>query len=475
MTQGFFQTHSRLTAKRPAAPAESAAAGEPVTVTQLTRQIERAIKSGVPAAVAVRGELSNFKPQRGGSGHLYFTLKDPSACIDCVMWNDAAARLKFALSDGLDVIAAGRIGVYADRGKYQLYVNSLSPLGKGALELAFQQMRAKLEKEGLFAGERKKPLPAYPTRIALVTSSATAALQDMLKVLKRFPWLRLSLYHVPVQGDGAAEKIAGALRWLNGRSDSIDVILLSRGGGSLEDLWAFNEEAVARAICASRIPIVTGIGHEVDVTIADLVADHHAHTPTEAAQTITAHWRNAADLLDASGIRLRRGLRQVVQQARQRLTAVERHEVFRRPLDRINQLRQLLDDRQRGMTLAISTALRRRSGQLAQLQARLAQRHPRHLIALRLAAVSALRNSLRKAMLDDARRRAARLDALETHLRAVGPQEVLRRGYTITMRKKDSMPIRKATDAKPGEKILTQFSDGKVESVVQDPNQPTLF
>jgi exodeoxyribonuclease VII large subunit len=474
MTAGFFQTHSRLTAKRSgAAPSETAPTGDAITVTQLTKQIEKAIKSGVPASVAVRGELSNFKSQRAASGHLYFTLKDPTATIDCVMWNDAAARLKFKLTDGLEVIATGRIGVYADRGKYQLYVSALSPLGKGTLELAFQQMRAKLEKEGLFAGERKKPLPLYPAKIALVTSSATAALQDILKVLNRFAWLKPSVIHVPVQGEGAAEKIAVGLRQAD-RGD-FDVILLARGGGSLEDLWAFNEEPVARAIFASRTPVVTGIGHEVDVTIADLVADYHAHTPTEAAQVITAQWRNAADLIDTSAIRLRRGLRQIVLNARQRLTAIERHEVFRRPLDRINELRQLLDDRQRGMTLAISTALRQRGAELAQLQTRLAQRHPRHLIALRKANISSLETSLRRAMLEDARRRAVRLDALAAHLRAVGPQEVLQRGYTITTRKKDGALLRGSADAKPGEKILTQFTDGTVESIVQDPRQPSLF
>jgi len=471
MTEGFFQTHSRLTAKR--AVGAAGAIGEPVSVTQLTKLIDKAIKSGVPAEVLVRGEVSNFKPQRTGSGHLYFTLKDTAASIDCVMWNDAAARMKFKLADGLEVIAGGRVAVYADRGKYQLYVNALSPLGKGALELAFQQMRAKLEKEGLFSLDRKKPLPPYPLRIALVTSSNTAALQDMLKVLRRFPWLQLSLCHVPVQGDGAAEKIAAGLRDVNRRD--FDVILLARGGGSLEDLWAFNEEPVARAIAASTIPVVTGIGHEVDVSIADLVADHHAHTPTEAAQTITALWRNAKDLLSTSGVRLRRALRQTVQTARQRLTAAERHEVFRRPMDRINTLRQLLDDRQRAMSLAMSTVLRRHNGELSDVEARWAARHPRHLIALRKATVSAMESSLRRAIAEDGRRRAVRLEALASHLRAVGPQEVLRRGYTITTRKKDGLPLRAAADAKPGDAILTQFSDGTVESTVQDPRQPSLF
>jgi len=469
MPDDFFQMQQRLTTKRPAAPSSSSA--KPLTVSQLTRQIEAAIKSGVPSAVSVRGQISNFKPYRGASGHLYFTLKDESACIDCVMWKDAAARLKFKLADGLEVLAAGRIGVYADKGKYQLYVDSLSPLGQGALELAFQQMRAKLEKEGLFAPERKKPLPAFPLRIVLLTSSKTAALQDMLKVLRRFPWLRLFLYHVPVQGVGAAEKIAAGIK----RLVNFDVILLARGGGSLEDLWAFNEEPVARAIAASKIPVVTGIGHEVDVTIADLVADHHAHTPTEAAQTIIAKWRIAKDVLGTHHTRLRRSLRQIVLDSRQRLTSIERHELFRRPLERINSLRQLLDDRQRSLALAGARLLRRQMQAVADLENRWSRRHPRHILALQRMRLDAMTTSLRRAIVDRQQKQRTRLDAMENHLRAVGPEQVLKRGYTITLRKKDGSPLKTAVGIKPGEVLVTRWSDGSVESVAKDPNQPTLF
>ena len=281
-------------------------------------------------------------------------LKDPGACVDCVIFKSDAQRLKFKPADGMELLAGGRVGIYAQRGRYQLYVSSLSPIGQGALELAFQQLRAKLQAEGLFAPERKKPLPAFPINIVLVTSRQTAALQDMLKVLRRFPFLQLSVFHVPVQGEGAGEKIAEALGLLNRQAAKgkrvVDVMLLGRGGGSLEDLWAFNEEVVARAIAKSAIPIVTGVGHEVDVSISDLVADYHAHTPTEAAQVIVAQWRNAPDAIDTIVLRSRRALRQSLTDARQRLSAIERHEVFRRPTDRIDQIRQLLDDRQRTLS-----------------------------------------------------------------------------------------------------------------------------
>lgn len=390
----FFEFQEKL--KRPTtppalAPAPAVAKRDPaanaLTVSGLTSQIDRVLKTHLPASVSVRGEVSNYK-QHGASGHAYFTLKDDAACINCVMWKSDAIRVKFKPADGMELLASGRVAVYPQQGKYQLYVTQLQPLGQGALELAFQQLRAKLEAEGLFAPGRKKPLPPYPARIALVTSLQTAALQDMLKVLRRYPWVRLFIYHVPVQGDGAGARIAAALDHLNARhiqafgaAGGIDLILLGRGGGSLEDLWAFNEESVARAVAASGIPIITGVGHEVDVSIADLAADHHAHTPTEAAQVAMQSWRTARDQLAADGVRLRRGLRTIVQEARQRFNAVEKHEVFRRPLDRINGLRQLLDDRQRALSLAIGDRLRILHRRLANAAARLDDHRPAAVLA----------------------------------------------------------------------------------------------
>src|SRR5258706_6500644 len=230
------------------------------------------------------------------------------------MFRGEAMNLKFTPADGLELIATGRVGVFAKRGRYQFYVTALQPVGQGALEFARQQIQNKLQAEGLFDPDRKKPLPRYPRRVVLVTSAQTAAVQDMLKVLRRFPFLQVQVYHVPVQGDGSAEQIAAALRHLHADQPApgserkattrilppIDLILLRRGGGCLEDMWEFNEEILARAIRASRIPIITGIGHEIDVSIADLAADHHAHTPTEAAQVATRYWRTAQITMDAS-------------------------------------------------------------------------------------------------------------------------------------------------------------------------------
>jgi exodeoxyribonuclease VII large subunit len=521
MTANFFEFQQQLRRPRPAPEPATGGAEAALSVSELTSQITRVINTGMPASVLVRGEVSNFNRNKS-SGHLYFTLKDSEACLDCVMFRSEATRLKFRPEDGMELLAGGRIGVYPQRGRYQLYVNTLRPLGQGALELAFQQVRRKLEAEGLFAAERKRAIPAYPLRIVLVTSREAAALQDMLKVLRRFAWLRLSIYPVPVQGDGAAAKIAAAIQHLNATLHTrggAEVILLARGGGSLEDLWAFNEEIVARAIASSVLPVVTGIGHEVDVSIADLVADHHAHTPTEAAQVITGQWRLAADQLDGGGRRLARVLRTRLSDLGQLLRSIERHEAFRRPTDRVNMLRQLLDDRQRSLRIAedkvfgsagdrIQDATNRLAVFLPRLLGRCREMLSRHRELLderfaarlrrsrerlsRLATLveeahPRLRVRLARQKLDDAEIRLANgsrrnvqarvqhIDALARELDAVSPQAVLRRGYTMTTRKKDGLPLRSAAQVKPGDKLVTRFADGQVGSVVEDSRQLSLF
>jgi exodeoxyribonuclease VII large subunit len=498
------------------------AGGDAMTVSQLTAQIDRTLKAGFPAPLLVRGEVSNYRPNPS-SGHVYFTLKDAGACVNCVMWKSDAVQLRFAPSDGMELLARGAVQVYAQQGKYQLYVSSLQPLGKGALELAFQQMRATLEAEGLFAPERKRPLPRFPTRLVLVTSSQTAALQDMLKVLRRFPWVRLYVYHVPVQGDGCGQRIAAGLLHLNRSLAAIggaDVILLGRGGGSLEDLWGFNEEAVARAVAASGVPVVTGIGHEVDTSIADLVADYHAHTPTEAAQVVTAHWRGARDAVDFAAVRLGRGLRTALQHARQRLIGCERHEVFRRPLYRVNALRQLVDDRERvlagGMDARVGELqrrlqamasvldrnppsvmlarqrarlgafeqrligdgvqrVRRHEEAVSRLAARLGERHPRNELRLGRQRLDHLASRLRHGIDLVRDRERLRLDALARYLEALSPEHVLRRGYSITTRKRDGAIVRSPDDVRVGETIVTRVAEGEISSVIDDAKQPRLF
>ncbi|MGB2985068.1 MAG: exodeoxyribonuclease VII large subunit, partial [Phycisphaerae bacterium] len=287
------------------------AAGGPLTVSQVTALVKQAIESALPSTIHVVGEISNFK--RHSSGHLYFTLKDRFSELGCVMWRSAAATLKFKPADGLEVIATGTVEVFERTGRYQLYVRRIEPRGVGALELAFRQLCEKLSKEGLFDERHKQPLPAYPERMVLVTSPTGAAVADMLRTIeRRFPCVQVFVFPVRVQGPGAASEIAAAIRRVNANSTAlggVDVMIVGRGGGSLEDLWPFNEEVVARAIHASRIPIISAVGHEVDVTIADLVADVRAATPTAAAELAVPVLEEVLAGLAAHESRLSRAVR----------------------------------------------------------------------------------------------------------------------------------------------------------------------
>jgi exodeoxyribonuclease VII large subunit len=253
------------------------------------------------------------------------------------------------------------------------------------------------------------------------------------------------------------------------------VILLARGGGSLEDLWEFNEESVVRAIVGSRIPIVTGVGHEIDVSIADLVADYHAHTPTEAAQVVTTYWRLAPQLLDSCAIRLGQTLRRLVETSRHRLNGIERHEVFRRPMDWINMFRQLLDDQQRQSILQIQGLVLKNRQRLDRLAMRLADKHPRHRLELETQRLGNVRNRLLFSMRSEFERRQQRLDALRGHLSAIAPEQVLRRGYSITRLKKTGRIVRSAVEVKTGDRLTTQLADSQIESTASDALQPELF
>ena len=500
---GFFDVREQLVPpRRPAAvapPGGGAPEGDaPLSVSAVTKLVERAIRTTVPASVAVRGEVSNFNHNRA-SGHAYFTLKDADAVLGCVMFKGDFDRVTFAPANGMELVAVGGVRVYAAQGRHQLYVQQLHPLGQGALEVAFQKLRAKLEAEGLFAADRKRPIPRYPARIVLVTSRQTAALQDMLKVLRRFPWVRLTLCHVPVQGEGSGPTIAKALAGVNARIDAVggaDLILLGRGGGSLEDLFGFNDESLARAIAASALPVVTGIGHEVDVSIADLVADHHAHTPTEAATVATAGWRTAADDVAALSARLTRHLDGHLRDARRRLDAARRHEFLRRPTDLVDDRRQRLDDRGRSLQLAAQAVLRRRLASLHAASDRLARQTPAARFARAAERLSQLQQRLAVAVRSEVRRGSAvvastadrlgraaalylqrrvdRVASLSVHLEVLSPQRTLERGYTVTRRASGPV-VRSAADLREPDRIVTRFADGEVTSAVEDAGKPKLF
>lgn len=512
MASGFFDFHSRVVRGQrgqpdvppepPTSPGAQARPGQPaaLTVTELATRIAGTLRSGFPTPVWVKGEVTGYRGP-AASGHHYFRLKDERSALDVVVWANEASRIRFRWADGMEVLACGSVATFPGKSTYQLKVIQLLPVGQGALELAFRQLKERLEREGLFAEERKRPLPTYPRRVALVTSREAAGLADILKVFRPFPWLKLMLFHVPVQGSAAHPAIASALQALNrhaGRLGGVDVILLGRGGGSLEDLWAFNEEVVARAVAASDIPVITGIGHEVDVSIADLAADYHAHTPTEAARVLTHHWRIAAQLLRQADATLAVRVRETLRSARRDLAAVAGHEAFRRPVDVIVLSRQQrLDDLQKSSQLAVRRRidlLRRRVDLMdARLQqhrpaqvladlrrrldlaaTRLAERHPRHRVQRLSERLTDLQARLRAAMVQTLANRSTTLDALTRQLDAVGPRQVLRRGYSITLRKSDRQIIRSAAEIRPGDRMITRFADDEIEWTAGD-GQLSLF
>lgn len=316
----------------------------------------------------VRGEVSNYKCYP--SGHHYFSLKDEQGSIRCVMFRGDAARLRFKPVNGLSVIAYGRVSVYPRDGQYQLYCTQLMEDGRGALDRAFEELKRKLEAQGLFDPAKKQPLPAYPRRIALVTSPAGAAVRDMIRILRqRWPLTEVLVVPVRVQGEGAAEEIAAAIHQVNNRDD-IDLIITGRGGGSREDLWAFNEEPVAWAIALSNIPVISAVGHEPDVTISDYVADLRASTPSNAAELAVPDQQQERQRLEGMTLRLRQAMEVQLDRDRKELRRLEQSRVLRNPVAVVDDQRMRLDGVQRRLAMALERTLRRGRVELAGLAGR---------------------------------------------------------------------------------------------------------
>ena len=316
----------------------------------------------------VRGEVSNYKCYP--SGHHYFSLKDEQGSIRCVMFRGDAARLRFKPVNGLSVIAYGRVSVYPRDGQYQLYCTQLMEDGRGALDRAFEELKKKLEAQGLFDPAKKQPLPAYPRRIALVTSPAGAAVRDMIRILRqRWPLTEVLVVPVRVQGEGAAEEIAAAIHQVNNRDD-IDLIITGRGGGSREDLWAFNEEPVAWAIALSNIPVISAVGHEPDVTISDYVADLRASTPSNAAELAVPDQQQERQRLEGLALRLRQAMEVQLDRDRKELRRLEQSRVLRNPVAVVDDQRMRLDGVQRRLAMALERTLRRGRVELAGLAGR---------------------------------------------------------------------------------------------------------
>ena len=388
-----------------------------ITVTELVTAFKEVVETTLPP-VCVQAELSNCK--RSAAGHYYLTLKDDNSEMSAVIWKSTAARLKFRPKDGLQVLATGSLQVYVARGSCQFIINRLQPQGMGELELAFRQLKQKLEAEGLFAPERKRPLPAVPRCVALVTSPTSAAVKDMIQVItRRWPAARLLVIPVPVQGEGAAARIARALRSVE-RIIDVDVVITGRGGGSLEDLWAFNEEIVARAIADCPVPVISAVGHEVDVSIADLVADRRALTPSEAGELVVPSVSEVRNHIRTTASRMHRILTDRIDRSRLQLKAIESRAVFQRPRSIVDERQQRCDD---------------------------------------------LTDRMQRAIRLDVEKRRQQLGALAATLQALSPLNVLARGYSLTSLP-DGPPLRSIQEVSDGAAIRTRLHDGTVYSTV---------
>ena len=434
------------------------------TVTELNAAIRAVLDSEFPD-IWVSGEISGFKP--AASGHYYFTLKEHEAQVKCVAFRSAHRYWKFKPRDGLAVLARGRLDVYEARGEYQLVVETLEPQGLGALQLAFEQLKKKLAAEGLFAPERKRPLPPIPRRIGIVTSPRGAAVADLIQILtRRFPGLHIRLYPALVQGEGAVEEVCRGLEYFS-RTKWPDLVIVGRGGGSLEDLWTFNEEAVARAIAACAVPVVSAVGHETDVTIADFVADVRAATPSAAAELVAPRRDDLLERISAARAKALQGMRYRLAMLERRLRqqGIERalgvlHRHVGRALQRIDErefrLRELIraapDSRRRSLR-ALESRL-----QCFDLHPRLADGR-RRMESAHTAAMQAMRMRL-------ARRHAA-LDPLAAKLSQLSPLRVLERGYAIVSNEKGI--LKDPAAAPPLSSIHVRLAKGSLNATVAKP------
>jgi len=431
-----------------------------LSVSELTAQVKRLLEKQV-GSIWVTGEVTNLRAQ--SSGHIYFTLKDAASQLSCVLFSREKVLHRELLQDGQKVLLQGDVTVYEARGQYQLIVRAVELQGVGALQIAFEKLKQRLAAEGLFALERKRPLPKYPQRIGLVTSPTGAAIRDVLNVVqRRNPGLEIILAPCRVQGEGAAEEIAEAIRLLNefcrSRGDetqisqrlltssptrtSLDLILVTRGGGSLEDLWAFNEEVVARAIFESAIPVVSAVGHEIDFTISDFVADMRAATPSAAAEIIT-------EGVFAS--------RQFIADLTQRMMRAH-------PRRKLNEFLQRLDDLQTGLLRCAKQCVREQRVAWQNLATRLSRVRPAQLLKQRRELLKTHRHHLRELGHVHLRNWGNRLGTIEARLSLLGPEQVLSRGYSITMDAASGKVLRDAAKVKAGQKLKTRLKTGEILS-----------
>ena len=414
-------------------------------VSELTQLIKLELENSFPR-IWVEGEVSNF--HRHSSGHLYFTLKDASSQIRAVMWRSDARAVKFDFKDGLQLVCRGRINVYEPRGEYQVVVDLAEPKGKGALQLAFEQLKEKLRAEGLFDPQRKKKLPLFPQKVGVVTSPRGAAIQDILRILeRRFSRLHILICPAKVQGEGAAEEIVEGIDTL-GRRPDIDVIIVGRGGGSIEDLWAFNEEKVARAIFRCPIPIISAVGHEVDFTIADFVADVRASTPSAAAEMVIEKEGAILDQIANLEKGLAGGLKFRVQDLRHRVDLLADHRIFQGFRLRLRNLEQEVDE----LEERARESVRRRAKKIAE-----------HKMAVALFEEK-LGNSLKRALRD----LLARWEKFSVQLHNLSPLNILEKGYALVWKEGGLHLVQSIEEVRKDQELTVSFHRGEFRCEVKD-------
>lgn len=436
------------------------------TVTELNSRAQAVLEAGFPAQLWVRGEVSNLRGPLS-SGHMYFSLKDLKSQVSCAMFKSRRERLRFDVKDGLEVLAQARVGLYAPQGKYQLVVEQMELAGAGALQQAFEALKQRLLKEGLFDEGRKRPLPVYPKTIGVVTSPTGAAIRDILQVLKRrYPAVGVIIYPAPVQGEGAAARIAEAIETANRRGEC-EVLLIGRGGGSLEDLWAFNEEVVARAVYSSAIPVVSGVGHEIDYTIADFVADKRASTPSAAAEVLSPDSAELQARLAQQGAKIRQRMAGLLETQTRHVEQLFRR--LPRPVSLLQNLAQRVD----GLSLRLQHFM---GSRIAQWRDRLNRadgaaraQNPLHRLGARRERCAHLEQRLGacvRRQLDGLKEQSR---FLSHALEAASPLSILERGYAIVADEGGNI-VRKAEQLREDAVTTTRFSQGSVRSRVEQVN-----
>lgn len=447
-------------------PAEPAFAPERqvFTVSDLNRAAKAILEGGLPL-LWVEGEISNLS--RPASGHLYFSLKDAQAQVRCALFRNRGQLLRFKPADGMQVLLRARVSLYEARGDFQLIVEHMEQAGYGALQRAFEELKRKLAAEGLFAAEHKRPLPAVPRAIGIITSPSGAALRDILSVIRRrHPLARVILYPVPVQGEGAGEKIAAMIRTAS-RHRECDVLILARGGGSLEDLWAFNEESVARAVYKSAIPVVSGVGHEEDFSIADFVADLRAPTPSGAAELVTPDSETWVRALTQYSVRLRQGLARQLQAATERLQWCRQRLRQLHPGRALQERMQRLDELDVRLKRSMRNLVAGRHAQLATLTAGVHQHDPRQRLQLLGSRLADLGRRLQTATRSNLFGSNGRLTLAIRALQAVSPLATLNRGYAIVSDAGSGRLLTSVADVQAGQSIRAGLADGSLLATVQ--------